>query len=531
MQDPESNAMSGHVADALTNPGHGGTRDSPRRYAQFVNTTHKSTRHDRREHQARRFSRTLAVFATLTLSTFAAAPGCVTETKPLRPGVIRPGSAGGPTLPEGPIARPADAAGGAVASGRIVSGVATIGSLDYNGLTLPIFSPSGAFVAVHQGPPPTWEALTAQGRAAPGTGRIMRLSIRERSLEAITSGADGRRTFDGLIPAVGADEIAGAVLGRSADEQGFLVEQPMPDGSRRIGKVDWLTGRVDWIVQDGRVNAHAVLLRDGSLIFASRTVDSERFALKLLPAGANAASVLADADDDAALAPSAGRRHASLEFPMLSPDQTTMIVQQVLDAPPARGVRWRSWVRPSTDQPWTPGVAIGVSGVFPPSTTFLASSPIDAAPSAPGVRADVSRHVAIIDPRSKSIALLDGRSPSARAIRQGTLIASIAGAGRVDAPSSAAASQEASAGLLIADGQSVSWQPWAKMQRSPDESSKPTAGSEQFAGLGAGATGLLSSPGVVRVLAGEPGSALVLVPERGGSTKLVLLRLRVMDPK
>lgn len=473
----------------------------------------------------------MAVFATLTLGTFAAVPGCVTETKPLRPGVIRPGSAGGPTLPEGPIARPADTAGGAVASGRIVSGVATIGSLDYDGLTLPIFSPSGTFVAVHQGPPPTWEALTAQGRAAPSEGRIVRLSIRERSLEAITPNADGRGTADGLIPAVGADEIAGAVLGRAADEQGFLVEQPMPDGSRRIGKVDWLTGRVEWIVQDGRVNAHAVLLRDGSLIYASRTVDSERFALMQLPAGANAAGVLANADVDAALAASAGRRHASLEFPMLSPDQTTMIVQQVLDAPPTRGVRWRSWVRQSADQAWAPGVTIDVAGAFAPSTAFMASSPMDAAPSAPGADAEVSRYVAIIDPRTRSIALLDGQSPSARTLRQGTLIASIAGAGRVAAPSSADSGGDASSGLLISDGQSVSWQPWVALPQNLGQAAQSSGGPQHFAGLQAGVTGLLSSPGVVRVLAGTPGSALVLVPERGGSTKLVLLRLRVMDPK
>ncbi len=459
-------------------------------------------------------------------------PGCVTEARPLKGLPVRPAAGPGSALPDGPLARPA---GAASATGRVIAGVATIGSIEYDGLTLPLLSPSGAFVAVHQGPAPTWEALTAQGRAEPSAGRIARLHVRERALEPVAGAL--------------ADELAGAVPGRSADESGFLVEQPMPDGSRRVGKVEWSSGQVAWLVQDRRVNAHAVMLRDGALIFASRTVESARFSLMLLPPGAATPTVLAEADDaataNATATPSAaGPRHGSLEFPMLSPDQTTLIVQQVLDTPERRGIRWRSWIRGSAGEPWTPGTSIDVVGTFAPSTTFMAASPMDAAPSAPGAAPEAAQCVAIIEPRAQSVALLNGRSRTPIVLPRGTLIAAIAGAGRLTPGSigdsvgrGPAPNLAGTTGLLSADGQSVSWRPWDS-SLTPDGSNvgpvaDPAAGEARGTArqTRAGQTSVLSGPGLARVLDGEAGGALLIVPEGGRSTKLALLRLRILDPE
>jgi hypothetical protein len=461
-------------------------------------------------------------------------PGCVTEARPLKGLPVRPAAGPGSALPDGPLARPA---GAASATGRVIAGVATIGSIEYDGLTLPLLSPSGTFVAVHQGPAPTWEALTAQGRAEPSAGRIARLHVRERALEPVAGAL--------------ADELAGAVPGRSADESGFLVEQPMPDGSRRVGKVEWSSGQVAWLVQDRRVNAHAVMLRDGELIFASRTVESAHFSLMLLPPGAATPTVLAEADDAAtatATPGTAGPRHGSLEFPMLSPDQTTLIVQQVLDTPERRGIRWRSWIRGSAGDQWTPGTSIDVVGTFAPSTTFMAASPMDATPSAPGAAPEAAQCVAIIEPRAQSVALLNGRSRTPIVLPRGTLIAAIAGAGRLTPGSiggsvgrGPAPNLAGTTGLLSADGQSVSWRPWDS-SLTPDGSdvgpdvgidAGPAAGESRGTGrqVRAGLTSLISSPGVARVLDGEPGAAIAIVPERGRSTKLALLRLRILDPE
>jgi hypothetical protein len=217
----------------------------------------------------------VVMFATLT--------GCVTtETR-----------TGGTIIPPPPNAPPP--AFGSASQTR----VSAIGvcSVPYDGFTLPLVSPDGRWLATQTGVPPTWPTLLAvEGQTPPRASAIEIWALDART------GWSVARTETGLI------------LGRSADLDGFLVEEVLEDGSRRIGRIDWpetirdrrlddpvaspdarsdrLAGAsavqpvaVDWIIDDGRVNAFAALAIGadgrsiGPLAWCSRDIDVREFAL------------------------------------------------------------------------------------------------------------------------------------------------------------------------------------------------------------------------------------------------------------
>lgn len=215
-----------------------------------------------------------AAFAAAMLAGFA---GCVVEEQsPDRPrgrgnspARQQPSPAGERAeLPAGPIARPAR---GATLSSHVRVAVTPLGEIEYDGQTLPLTSPDGRFVACQTGRSPTWETLLA-GPAAEVPGRS-EIAIYTLDAEAGAAGARAITPAEPLPP--------GLVLGRAADDTGFLVESPRPDGARWIGRVDWLSGRLTWLVQGPDVCAHAVFGPEGSLVFTRRAVGAEGAALVL----------------------------------------------------------------------------------------------------------------------------------------------------------------------------------------------------------------------------------------------------------
>lgn len=212
----------------------------------------------------------------------AAPSGCVTEKPDLKPGLTRSDG-----LPSGPLASP----GGTTTTTHVRAEVVPLGSVAYDGLVLPMVSPGGRWLAVERGVPPTWETLLAEPGATPPEATLI-------EAHDLASRPPARVSWPG--PAV-----RGLVLGRSCDERGFLVEAPQPDGSRRIGRVGWLTGRVEWLVPGPDVNAHAVFTRDGDLLFTRRAVDGGRASLVLRrPDGTE--DVLTDASGSYAMPMAAG---------------------------------------------------------------------------------------------------------------------------------------------------------------------------------------------------------------------------------
>ena len=143
--------------------------------------------------------------------------------------------------------------------------VRQLGVVATDGFTLPLLSPSGTFMAVQTGTPPdTATALARPGQREPRASRIALYKLGPGGITRLGE-TDG-----------------GLILGRSADERGFLVESPRPDGARWIGRIRWGTeGSTDgyepeWLVQDGAVNAFAALGPNGELAYSRREI-SERF--------------------------------------------------------------------------------------------------------------------------------------------------------------------------------------------------------------------------------------------------------------
>jgi len=193
--------------------------------------------------------------------------GCVTEhVRPRRGTPVRaaapgasPSRVGAPpiALPSGPIASPASSVS---SSSRVQVAVVPLGTLPYDGQALPLLSPDGRFLAVQSGAPPTWAAILAEPGAEPSLRTTLSAwSIGPRALERVE--------WPQPLP-------RGLVLGRGADDRGFLVEWPRDDGTRQIGRVSWATGGVDWLTEAPAVNAHAVLAGD-DLVFTRRAVSGE----------------------------------------------------------------------------------------------------------------------------------------------------------------------------------------------------------------------------------------------------------------
>lgn len=201
--------------------------------------------------------------------------GCITETvtpsrgTPIKPAgksaAAKPKAPAAPSgnaastapkaeLPKGPVAKPER---GRMMATDIRVEVQPLGSVAYDGQALPLVSPQGNLLAVQEGQPPSWEAILAgSGAETPGETRLV--------VYDITKVPSTKMTYAQPLQ-------AGLILGRSADDQGFLVESPRLDGSRWIGKISWSTGSLTWLVQGDQVNAHGVLSPKGELLFTRRS--------------------------------------------------------------------------------------------------------------------------------------------------------------------------------------------------------------------------------------------------------------------
>lgn len=161
-----------------------------------------------------------------------------------------------PPLPERtPIAAP-------VRGSAVAVDLRPMGFVPTDGVTLPLLSPSGRFMAAQTGVAPDLAtALARRGQRPPLASRIAIYRIDPRGLVRLGE-TDG-----------------GLILGRAADDRGFLVESVRPDGARWIGRVDWGTRETEWLVQDAKVNAFATLGPGGLLAYSARAIADRNFDL------------------------------------------------------------------------------------------------------------------------------------------------------------------------------------------------------------------------------------------------------------
>lgn len=177
-------------------------------------------------------------------------------------------------LPTGPIARPASEA--TMVNSAVRAAIKPIGSVPFDGQVLPLISPDGRFLATQVGEAPTWPTLLA----TPGASAPIRTRLEVYDL---TGQAPRRTSLAGRVP-------PGAMLGRNATTTEFLIEAPQPDGSRWIGAVEFMTGKLRWLFQGDAVNAHAVALNASgpirAITFTQRRIAPDaRPVLMLLNAG------------------------------------------------------------------------------------------------------------------------------------------------------------------------------------------------------------------------------------------------------
>jgi hypothetical protein len=189
--------------------------------------------------------------------------GCVTERLP-RPLGTSPYVKGDPSQPPaGVSAPPANAPN---APGALRFEIATLGEVRFDSSTLPLVSPRADFIAVQAGIAPPEAAADASGPAEAPQTRIEIYDMRSRRLE---------RTFVAGPPArsgVPRFLTQGMLLGRSVNDEGFLVEWPRQDATRWIGLCSWKDASIRWLIGGDEAvptfGAHAVLLSDGSLVTA-----------------------------------------------------------------------------------------------------------------------------------------------------------------------------------------------------------------------------------------------------------------------
>lgn len=216
-------------------------------------------------------------------------------------------SPAGPTtrveLPAGPVARPAETR---ATVSRVRVEVAPLGAIEYDGQVLPLVSPDGRFIVAQVGLAPTWETQLA----APGATVPLATRIKVYELPSVEDARRGRVV--GPTPVSYPEPLEhGLLLGRGCDQSGFLVESPRADGSRWIGKVEWVSGRVTWLVRDDRVSAHATLTAGGDLAFIRRGVSSAVADLVVQSGGRESVARATDL---------AGEAEAAFTFPMAGAD-------------------------------------------------------------------------------------------------------------------------------------------------------------------------------------------------------------------
>ncbi len=148
---------------------------------------------------------------------------------------------------------------------RVRFRVQPVCSAEFDGFALPLVSPDGRWAALQRTSTADWPTLLAAlDGGQPNAGTL--------TIVALTGPNLGK-----AIEVPGTDLL----LGRAADDTGFLVESPRVDGSRWIGKVAWTGGAPVWLRDGTQVCAFATINGHHSMAWCERERANERFGLRV----------------------------------------------------------------------------------------------------------------------------------------------------------------------------------------------------------------------------------------------------------
>jgi len=152
-----------------------------------------------------------------------------------------------------------------------------LGRIEFDMQTFPLVSPGGEYIATETGIAPTMATILGQPDASVPT----ETRIEIHRIVPASSEDEERAWAIELVTRLEGEYL----LGRSCNEQGFLIEAPQSDGSRWLGFASWSDGEVTWIAQDEFVNAFAVLGPRGRIAWSRRAVDELNFHLVVMMKG------------------------------------------------------------------------------------------------------------------------------------------------------------------------------------------------------------------------------------------------------
>lgn len=138
------------------------------------------------------------------------------------------------------------------------------GVLPWDRFTLPTISPNGLHAAVQLGDVPPMDVLVGTDNTP-----VISTSIELHLLDPL----QGRRTAPLHI------DHRGLLISRVADNFGVFVEYPHGNRGRWIGRIDWSTGTIRWLVDDEAINAFPTINAIGDLAWSRREQGDERFHL------------------------------------------------------------------------------------------------------------------------------------------------------------------------------------------------------------------------------------------------------------
>ncbi|HYD02041.1 MAG TPA: hypothetical protein VEB22_12505, partial [Phycisphaerales bacterium] len=339
-------------------------------------------------------ARLLSRAALLALAAGSAA--CVTEVVPAGP------SQGPANRPVGsgnvPHVNATPTPPGATTTTRLAASIKPLGTIPYDGLTLPLVTPDGRWVVTQTGPLPPWEAVLAEPGAVPlPANAIAAFEVIDGALMPAAWNVASAAADAADPPPPLATE--GLLLGRCAGDGWVVVEQPNADGSRWIGRLMLKTGTVEWLVQGEDVNAQALLLRNGTLIFARRSKSQAESVLVIRPAAVHErGEPLSDAPPERSI------RREGWYFcqPVTSPDQSIVAVLAI-------GAQSSELLAYSTTQVDAQGMPMLIGreplGPMGAAAAFQAVTSVEACP--PDVDSPLRSTILLVNADRRRVALWD----------------------------------------------------------------------------------------------------------------------------